>query len=120
MPKSFQHEVAGRKVIGLKGHVFGEVSDLFLTGGKVTSLEIQVASENVATLGLKKPFWRKAKVVIPWKFVRGISDTVTLKISLDDFGKFLAKASPIKGKAEKPAPAPAEPAKAAPPPSTAP
>lgn len=101
MAKRFLGQVRGMQVVGAGGHVFGEIVDLELADlTTVSGIVIRVRSANLAKLGIKKPFWSRAKLVIPAKSVRAMDDVVILRISLDEFARQLKTAEAEKKPAE--------------------
>jgi sporulation protein YlmC with PRC-barrel domain len=102
MAKRFLEQVRGMQVVGAGGHVFGEVVDLELEG--VTTLSgivIRVKSSNLAKLGIRKPFWSRARLVIPAKSVRAMDEVVILRTSLEQFAEQLKAAEEEKLAAPK-------------------
>ena len=95
MTQRFLEQVRGMKVVGAGGHVFGEVVDLELAGPTtVSGFVIRVRSSNLVKLGMKKPFWSRARLVIPAKLVRAMDDVVVLRASLDQFALQMKAAEP--------------------------
>jgi len=94
MAKRFLEQIKGAEVVGSGGIVFGNVADLELSGTNLSGLIIAVRKSHVVELGLTKPFWSQAIVVIPVESVKSIADVVVLSMSLEEFAKKLSKVKP--------------------------
>jgi len=102
MAKRFMEHVRGTQVVGAEGHAFGEVVDLELEGLMTLSgLVIRVKSSNLAKLGIKKPFWNRATLVIPAASVKVMDDVVILRSNLEQFSQQLKAAEAEKIPARK-------------------
>jgi len=70
----------GKKVIGAKGLIMGEVEgvDVDLNTWCASTLYVSLSDEAAAGFGLKKPFMSKITVCLPTKGVKAIGDVITL------------------------------------------
>ncbi|MBA3394815.1 MAG: PRC-barrel domain containing protein [Deltaproteobacteria bacterium] len=82
------------QVVGGGGRVFGRVDEIEIDAGawKVESLVVRVTSDAISALGINKPFWTHAQVVIPVSAVQAVSDVVVLRLTIDEFGQRLLTA----------------------------
>lgn len=73
-------ELKGKKVIGAKGYVVGEIEgfDIELGSWKVTGLQVGLTNEAAAKLGFKTPFLSKVVVIIPAEIVSEVGNFITL------------------------------------------
>ncbi len=89
-----QHELKGIVVVGAHGRVVGEIDDVEIdpSAWRVTGIVVKVDAEAVVQLGLKKPFWSKARVTIPIDHVSGVTDVLVVDVPLERLGALLADA----------------------------
>lgn len=89
-------DIKGMTVIGTGGRVFGELQDVVIDGGglRITGLVLRVRSPLVEELGLTRPLWRRARVVVPAEYVSSLGDVVMLNLSVDDYARQLVGAAP--------------------------
>ena len=78
-------ELKGKKVIGAKGYVVGEVEgfDLELNNWKVTGLQVGLTDDAATDLGFKRPFLSKVVVVIPSETVSFVGNFITLRENIE-------------------------------------
>ena len=76
----------GKKVIGAKGYVVGEVEgfDVELSNWKVTGLQVGLTDTAATELGFKRPFLSKVVIIIPSKIVRIVGNCVTLDEAIEN------------------------------------
>lgn len=74
-------KLKGKRVIGAKGYVIGEVEglDLELSSWKVTGLQVGLTDDAATELGFKRPFLSKVVINIPSKIVNLVGNFITLK-----------------------------------------
>ena len=79
-------ELKGKKVIGAKGYVVGEIEgfDLELNDWQVTGVQVSLTDDVAAELGFKKPFLSKVVVIIPSKVVSEVGNFITLDEALEN------------------------------------
>ncbi len=77
--------VEGKKVVGAKGYVVGEVEgvDLELNNWQVTGLQVGLTDDAATKLGFKNPFLSKVVVLIPSKLVSLIGNFIILSESVE-------------------------------------
>ena len=70
----------GKKVIGAKGYVVGEVEafDVDASNWKVTGLQVGLTDTAATELGFKRPFLSKVVIIIPSKIVSLVGNFITL------------------------------------------
>lgn len=95
MNRRFLEGMRGLTVIGSGGRLLGELVDLEIddTTLQVVGLILKVESAAVEGLGLTKPFWSRAYVMIPAGYVGAVTDVILLKASLDQIGEQIKAAS---------------------------
>jgi sporulation protein YlmC with PRC-barrel domain len=76
----------GKKVIGTRGYVIGEVEglDLDLSNWQVTGLQISLTGDAATELGFKRPFLSTVAVIIPSRIVSSVGNFVTLDESIEN------------------------------------
>ena len=76
----------GKKVIGARGYVIGEVEglDLDLSNWQVTGLQIGLTGDAATELGFKRPFLSKVAVIIPSRIVSSVGNFITLDESVEN------------------------------------
>jgi sporulation protein YlmC with PRC-barrel domain len=79
-------KLEGKKVIGAKGYVIGEVEgfDVELSNWQVTGLQVGLTDDAATTLGFKRPFLSKVVVIIPSNIVRLVGNFITLDEALEN------------------------------------
>jgi sporulation protein YlmC with PRC-barrel domain len=100
MVKRFLEQIKGAEVVGSGGLVFGNVADLELSQTNLSGLIVAVKNSHVVELGLTKPFWSAALVVIPVEFIKSIADVAVLSMTLEEFAKKLSKVKSPSGRLE--------------------
>jgi sporulation protein YlmC with PRC-barrel domain len=82
-------------VVGAGGRVFGHVDELEIETEhlRITTITVKVTSAAVTELGIKKPFWSSAKLVVHAADVQGITDVVVLRLSIETFADRLGTAA---------------------------
>lgn len=82
-------------VVGAGGRVFGTVSELEIDTDtlRISSLTVRVNSEAVASLGIDKPFWSHAVLVVHASDVQAITDVVILRLTIEEFSARLGSAT---------------------------
>jgi sporulation protein YlmC with PRC-barrel domain len=75
----------GKKVVGAKGYVLGEVEgvDLELNNWQVTGLQVGLTDDAATKLGFKNPFLSKVVVLIPSKVISLIGNFIILNKSVE-------------------------------------
>ena len=84
----------GKKIIGAKGRIIGEVEGIELNTEKwlVTGLQVGLTNETALEAGFKRPSMGQIVIVIPTELISAIGDAVTLNESardLKDLVKYL-------------------------------
>lgn len=79
-------KLEGKKVVGAKGYVVGEVEgfDVELSNWQVTGLQVGLTDEAATELGFQRPFLSKVVVIIPSKIVRLVGNFVTLDKAIEN------------------------------------
>lgn len=95
MPKTSE-ELRAMAVVGAGGRVFGTVDELELDTQtlRLSSLIVKVNSAAVTALGIDKPFWSSAKLVVQATDIHAITDVVVLRLTIEDFASRLGSAAP--------------------------
>jgi sporulation protein YlmC with PRC-barrel domain len=77
-------KLKGKKVIGAKGYVIGEVDglDLDLSNWQVKGLQVGLTDDAATELGFKRPFLSKVVISIPPKIVSLVANFITLDESI--------------------------------------
>ena len=73
-------KLKGKKVIGAKGYVVGEVEgfDVKLSNWQVTGLQVGLTDDAATKLGFKRPFLSKVVIIIPSEIVSTVGNFITL------------------------------------------
>jgi sporulation protein YlmC with PRC-barrel domain len=81
-----QTKLKGKKVMGAKGYIVGEVEalDLKPSNWQVTGLQVSLTRDAAAELGLNKTFLRKAVIAIPTKIVSSVGNMIILNKEIQD------------------------------------
>jgi sporulation protein YlmC with PRC-barrel domain len=84
-------KLMGKKVVGVKGYVVGEVEglDVNFDNWQVTGLQVGLTDDAASELGFKKPFLSKVVVIIPSEVVDEIGNFVTLDKSIEDIASLV-------------------------------
>jgi sporulation protein YlmC with PRC-barrel domain len=79
-------KLRGKKVIGARGYVIGEVEglDLDLSNWQVTGLQVGLTGDATTELGFKRPFLSKVVVIIPSSIVTLVGNFVTLDETIEN------------------------------------
>ena len=79
-------KLKGKKVVGAKGYVVGEVEGLDLDPGnwKVKGLQVGLTDDATTELGFKRPFLSKVVVIIPSKIVSLMGNFINLDESIEN------------------------------------
>ncbi len=88
-------QLRAMSVVGAGGRVFGTVDEIEIDteGLRVVSLVVRVNSAAVADLGIDKPFWSSAKLVVNARDVQGVTDVVVLQLTIEEFSQRLGNAT---------------------------
>jgi sporulation protein YlmC with PRC-barrel domain len=97
MLKSIE-ELKGMSVVGAGGRVFGEVIgvDVDAVTWRVPTLTVGLKSAIVADLGIDKPFWSRAHLVVHVEDIQSVTDVVVLGLTTEEFARRLGGATPSK------------------------
>ncbi len=81
-------------VVGAGGRVFGTVDELEIDTEtlRISTLTVRIKSEAVAALGIEKPFWSHATLVVHAPDVQAITDVVVLRYTIEQFAERLGSA----------------------------
>lgn len=73
-------KLKGKRVIGAKGYIVGEIEglDLDLSNWQVTGLQVGLTDDAAKELGFKRPILSKVVIIIPSKVVSLIGNFITL------------------------------------------
>ena len=79
-------KLKGKKVIGAKGYVIGEVEglDLDISNWRVKGLQVGLTDDATTELGFKRPFLSKVVIVIPSKIVGIVGNFITLDETIEN------------------------------------
>jgi len=79
-------KLKGKKVIGAKGFVVGEVEgfDLELKDWQVTGLLVGLTDDAATELGFKRPFFSKVVIIIPSKLVGLVGNFISLDEAIEN------------------------------------
>jgi sporulation protein YlmC with PRC-barrel domain len=79
-------KLKGKKVIGAKGYVIGEVEgfDVEFSNWQVTGLQVGLTDDAATELGFKRPFSSRVVIVIPSKLVSLIGNFITLDETIEN------------------------------------
>ena len=78
----------GKKVIGVKGYIIGEVKGASINtkSWEILALYVKLADAAAEELGFKRRF-RSSTVCMPVKFIKAVADVVTISPSLAKLGE---------------------------------
>jgi sporulation protein YlmC with PRC-barrel domain len=78
-------EIKGKKVVGAKGYVVGEVEgfDVDFSNWQVIGLQVGLTDDAATELGFKRPFLSKVVVIVPSEIVSLVGNFVTLDESIE-------------------------------------
>jgi sporulation protein YlmC with PRC-barrel domain len=78
-------KIKGKKVIGARGYVLGEVEgfDVDLSNWQVAGLQVGLTDDAATQLGFKRPFLSKVVVIIPSEVVGLVGNFITLDESIE-------------------------------------
>ncbi len=96
MQRRFTEDLLGLRVVGAAARTIGEVTDLVIDDTTLTLTGLVIAAEAraVEDLGLSRPFWGKARFVVPVACINRITDYVLLKVTLEEIGILVSSAVP--------------------------
>ena len=79
-------KLKGKKVIGTKGYIIGEVEglDVKLSNWQVTGLQVGLTDDAATELGFKRPFLSKVVVIVPSKIVSQVGNFITLSKEIEN------------------------------------
>lgn len=79
-------KLKGKKVIGAKGYVLGEVEgfDVEFSNWQVTGLQVGLTDDAATELGFKRPFLSKVVIIIPSKLVSLVGNFITLDETIEN------------------------------------
>jgi len=83
----------GKKIIGTKGKILGEVEGINLDTEKwlVTGLQVGLTNESALEAGFKRPALGQIVVVIPTEIISAVGDFITLKEAVQDLRDLVKK-----------------------------
>ena len=78
-------KILGKKVVGAKGYVLGEVEgfDVEFNNWQVTGLQVGLTGEAATALGFKRPFLGKVVIIVPSELVSLVGNFVTLNENIE-------------------------------------
>ena len=78
-------KIKGKKVVGARGYVVGEVEgfDVDFNNWKVAGLQVGLTDDAATELGFKRPFLSKVVVIVPSEIVGLVGNFVTLDESVE-------------------------------------
>lgn len=78
-------KLKGKKVIGTKGFIVGEVEglDLDISNWRVKGLQVGLTNDATTELGFKRPILSKVVIVVPSKIVSTVGNFITLDESIE-------------------------------------
>ena len=84
-------KLKGKKVIGSKGYVLGEVEgfDIELNNWQVTGLQVGLTDDAATELGFKRPFLSKVVIIIPSKLVGLVGNFISLDKTVENLESFI-------------------------------
>ena len=87
-------KITGKKVIGAKGSIIGEVegADLDVATWKITGLQVGLTNDAAVEAGFKRPMLSQIVIVVPSTLISAVGDVVTLTAqveNLKDLVKYL-------------------------------
>ena len=79
-------KIKGKKVVGAKGYVMGEVEgfDVDFSNWQVAGLQVGLTDDAATELGFKRPFLSKVVVIIPSNIVGLVGNFITLDESIQN------------------------------------
>ena len=79
-------KLKGKRVIGTKGYIIGEVEglDVKLSNWQVTGLQVGLTDDAATELGFKRPFLSKVVVIVPSKIVSQVGNFITLSKEIEN------------------------------------
>lgn len=79
-------KLKGKKVVGAKGYVIGQVEgfDLELSNWQVTGLQVGLTDNAATELGFKRPLLSKVVIIIPSKIVTQVGNFITLDEDIEN------------------------------------
>jgi sporulation protein YlmC with PRC-barrel domain len=79
-------KLKGKKVLGAKGYVIGEVEglDLDLSNWQVKGLEVSLTEDAATELGFKRPLLSKVVIIIPSEIVGVVGNFITLDEDIEN------------------------------------
>lgn len=88
-------QLRAMSVVGAGGRVFGTVDELEVEteGMRISSMIVRITSDAVSDLGIKKPFWSSAKLVVNIGDVQAVTDVVVLRLTIEEFSQRLGNAT---------------------------
>jgi sporulation protein YlmC with PRC-barrel domain len=95
MGKLFLGGLKDRSVVGAEGRLVGTLVDVEIEDDmRVSGVVLRLEGSAVEDLGLKKPLWRSAHVLLPASFVSSVTDVILLNATIAQIEERLAKATP--------------------------
>lgn len=78
-------KIKGKKVVGARGYVVGEVEgfDVDFSNWQVVGLQVGLTDDAATELGFKRPFLSKVVVIVPSEIVSLVGNFVTLDESIE-------------------------------------
>ena len=85
-------KLKGKKVIGAKGYIVGEVEgfDAELSNWQVTGLQVGLTDNAATELGFKRPFLSKVVIIIPSNIVSLVGNFITIDKSIENLESLVA------------------------------
>ena len=79
-------KLKGKRVIGTKGYIIGEVEglDVKMSNWQVTGLQVGLTDDAATELGFKRPFLSKVVVIVPSKIVSQVGNFITLSKEIEN------------------------------------
>jgi sporulation protein YlmC with PRC-barrel domain len=79
-------KLKGKKVVGAKGYVIGEVEglDVEFSNWQVTGLQVGLTDDAATELGFKRPFLSRVVIIIPSKIVSQVGNFITLDEDIEN------------------------------------
>jgi sporulation protein YlmC with PRC-barrel domain len=79
-------KLEGKKVVGAKGYVVGEVEgfDVELSNWRVTGLQVGLTDSAATELGFKRPFLSKVVIIIPSNLVTRVGSRIILDEAIEN------------------------------------
>ncbi len=81
----------GKKVVGVKGYIVGEVEEIDIEpdNWQVTALQVSLTKDAAQELGLSKTFLRKVIIAIPTKIVNSVGNTILINEAIEDLKELI-------------------------------